>query len=102
MSYQAVSGAVPATTDATGSTQVARLQDRRGVRVFAKVSGGTANVSIVAGLAEAAAVPVATQSSVGTSGKLIQTDAGPFPYVAIAWDTNTGTLSADATALPAL
>lgn len=87
------------TGGSTGTLELARLEGRRRVRIFAKVTGGgSATLKLLVGHTSTVAVTADSASSVGTSGALLDTELGPFGYVALDWSSNTGTVVAEAVA----
>lgn len=87
------------TSASSGTLELARLESRRRIRVFAKVTGGgSATLKLLVGHTSTVAVVADSASSVGTSGALLDTDLGPFGYVALDWSSNTGTVVAEAVA----
>lgn len=86
-------------TDGTTSTGTVDLSsytsERRRVRVMVVVTGGTATVAIKTGLSSARAPNIQSTSSVGSTGLVYESDKGPWPYLAVAWSSNTGTVTID-------
>ncbi len=88
------------TAAASGTAEITRAANRRRIAVFAKVTGGTATVTIQVGT-EALNVALVSQASIGTTGHAFTTEAGPFEYVGIVWASNTGTMVVEAIATDA-
>lgn len=86
-------------SDGTTSTGTVNLStytsERRRVRIMASVSGGTATIKVRTGLDSARTVDLQSTSSVGSTGVVYESDKGPWPYLDVAWSSNTGTVRID-------
>lgn len=83
-----------AKTAGTGSFDLSDLiAGRRYAKIVLTVSGGTAEFALVKGLTDARQVEVETASA--SNGHVFNVDDGSWPFLAVDWSSNTGTVTCD-------
>ena len=89
-------------TAATGTLELPRLEGRRYVRIYCKVTGGgTATIKLLVGHTSTVAVVADSGTTIGSTGDLLVSDLGPHGYVAVDWSSNGGTVVVEAVAFDA-